>query len=103
MEDSSGINAIKMDQLIIDINDYNEKIKKTLNDINDLVDKTKTYYSSKESTAFFEMHNIKSYADDMVRLKGKYSKVEADMVDNIKLESIDIEKEFAGVSNYEYK
>ena len=114
MEDNSGINVLKMDQLIMDINDYNEKIKKTLSDISDLIEKTKSYYSSKESTSYVAafnnfktnndiiLKNIKSYADDMVRLKGKYSNVESEIAGMIKLKKIDIEKEFAGV-NYEHK
>ena len=115
MENNSGINVLKMDQLIIDINDYNEKIKKTLSDISDLLEKTKSYYSSKESTAYMSMFNnfktnnetilknIKTYADDMVRLKGKYAKVEEEVSGMIKLKAIDIEKEFAGVKEYEHK
>lgn len=92
-----GINVDGIDKLILDIYSYAEKINLTLNQISNTVDGTKTFYNSTTSTEFIKKFrelescfsavnvNIKSYAEDLTRLKNRYQRIDEDLTQRVKL------------------
>jgi len=92
----AGINIDSVDKLILDIYNYAERINKTLNQITDVVDKTKTIYNCDAANNYrnkFESFrvnfnivdkNIKSYADDLIKLKNRYQNIGDKAVETIK-------------------
>lgn len=80
----SGIST-KIDKVILEINDYAEKISNILTNIDDLVDKNIVYFNCSSKEKFIKIHNenrsnfqivvknILSYADDLTKLKNNYN------------------------------
>ena len=90
-----GINYLKIDKLILDIYDYSEKIQKTLDQISNIVDKTKDFYLCYEADCYrnkfsdFRQNfpvinkNIISYAEDLIRLKTNYQRTAGDILSSM--------------------
>lgn len=91
-----GINVDTIDKLILDIYTYAEKVSKTLNQICDVVEQTKTFYQCDDADVYrnrfnlFKSNfnvvniNLKSYADDMIKLKNKYQNIDAHLTNTVK-------------------
>lgn len=102
MQNESGINEEKLNKLILDIYNYSEKINKTLNQISEVVDKTKKIYSSKEADLYRSKYenfrvnyvnvikNINRYAEDLILVKQKYSNFDINASKRVLLEKIDL-------------
>jgi len=90
-----GINIDNIDKLILDIYDYAEKINKTLNQISSVVDQTKLFYKCDVAADYrnkflnFKTNfnvinkNVKSYADDLIKLKNKYKLVDENVTKSV--------------------
>lgn len=91
-----GINIDSIDKLILDIYNYVERINKTLNQITDVVEQTKFFYDCESAKKYrakfndfstnFEIinKNLKGYAEDMIKLKNRYQKVDENLTDTVK-------------------
>lgn len=91
-----GINIDSIDKLILDIYNYAERINKTLNQISNVVDQTKSFYECDAANAYRRKFNsfrtnfsvidknLKSYADDLIKLKNRYQNVDRNITDTIK-------------------
>lgn len=102
MQNELGINEEKLNSLILDIYNYSEKINKTLNQISEVVDKTKKIYSSKEADLYRNKYenfrvnyvnvikNINRYAEDLILVKQKYSNFDINASKRVLLEKIDL-------------
>lgn len=102
MQNELGINEKKLNSLILDIYNYSEKINKTLNQISEVVDKTKKIYSSKEADLYRNKYenfrvnyvnvikNINRYAEDLILVKQKYSNFDINASKRVLLEKIDL-------------
>ena len=100
-----GINIDSIDKLILDIYNYAERINKTLNQISDVVDQTNTFYQCDVATEYRNKFNsfrtnfaiidknIKSYADDLIKLKNRYQNVDKNITDSIKRAMNSLESE----------
>lgn len=99
----AGINVDSVDKLILDIYNYAERINKTLNQITDVVDRTKTFYNCDAANNYrnkfenFKMNfstidkNIKSYAEDLIKLKNRYQNISYQAVETIRIATNTIE------------
>ncbi len=98
MDNSSntlGVSTSKLDKLMVDVIDYAEKSKRITNAIEMLIRETREYYVSSEADLFrskFEQlvptintvnQNILVYNDDLLKLKGNYSKLEVEATELI--------------------
>lgn len=91
-----GINIDSIDKLILDIYNYAERINKTLNQVSDVVDQTKNFYDCETATNYrnkfndFKTNfsimneNLKSYAEDLIKLKNRYQNVDSNITEVIK-------------------
>ena len=91
-----GINIDSIDKLILDIYNYAERINKTLNQITDVVEQTRIFYDCASAKKYREKFNnfsanfnvintnLKSYAEDMIKLKNKYQRVDENLTDTVK-------------------
>ncbi len=92
-----GIDEPKLDKLIIDIYDYADRIKRLLNEVDDLVLETSNFYYCNEADEFrkkFEVlkssfpsvnRNIISYAEDLISAKLKFNNIDRDLSDKTNL------------------
>lgn len=101
-----GIDVDSIDKLILDIYNYNDKISKTLNQISEVVDQTKSFYVSSAATDFRNKFNsfsanfpiisknLISYADDLIKLKNRYQIIDDDLTNKVKaaISKTEIEK-----------
>ena len=106
MNNNSGINDQKIDKLILDIYEINEKVRKTLDQISETMEKTKTSWKSSEANQLRNTYdnfktnyniivkNINSYAEDFTKLKNSYKRNDIEMGKKIKLYMIDLDKTF---------
>lgn len=90
-----GINLDSIDKLILDIYNYAERANKTLNQIADVVDQTKTFYNCDEADNYrnkfnsfrtnFKVvnKNLVSYAEDLIKIKNRYQNVSDEMTQTI--------------------
>lgn len=98
-----GINVDSIDKLILDIYSYAEKINKTLNEISNIVDDTKTFYQCENGTNYrrkfddFKTNfvivdgNLKGYAEDLIKLKNRYNKIDENITNAIKNATINMQ------------
>ena len=96
MNDTIGLNEEGIKKVIMDIYDYCEKINKTLNQISDVVEDTKNFYCCdtadeyrKKFTEFSSnfptiVNSLKSYADDLNKLKSNVSLIDSNMAFSVK-------------------
>lgn len=80
----NGINETKLDKMILDLRNYVEKINRTLNQISEVVDDTKNYFSSQSGNLYRKKYslleanfstiknNLLSYSDDLLKVKFRY-------------------------------
>lgn len=90
-----GINLDSIDKLILDIYNYAERVNKTLNQISDVVDQTKTFYNCEDADNYrnkfnsfrtnFKIvnQNLISYAEDLIKLKNRYQNMSVEMTQTI--------------------
>lgn len=86
-QDVVGINEQAINKLIMDIYDCADRINIILNSIDDIVAGTSSYFVNESANNFrrkFEQlklnfptvnYNIKSYAEDLTKLKNSYSNI----------------------------
>lgn len=91
-----GINIDSVDKLILDIYNYAERINKTLNQISNVVDQTKSFYACDAADNYRNKFNsfrtnfnvvnknVISYAEDLIKLKNKYQNIDDNMTQTIK-------------------
>ena len=96
MENNIGINEEKLDKLILDIYNYCEKINVTLNQVSDVVEDTKVFYTGDVADSFrkkFSLYssnflniraNLCSYADDLIKLKSKINLIDYNSASTVK-------------------
>ncbi len=108
MQNNIGINNDGIDKIALDIYGYAERISKTLNQIIDVIDRTKEFYICEEATNYrnkFENFktnfniinkNIISYADDFIKLKSRFEGINSDM-------SFYIKQSTGKIENRDYK
>lgn len=90
-----GINLDSVDKLILDIYNYAERVNKTLNQISDVVDQTKTFYvcdaadnyrnkfNSFRTNFNVVNKNLVSYAEDLIKLKNRYQNMSDEITQTI--------------------
>ena len=90
-----GVNVDGIDKLILDIYNYAEKINKTLNQITNVVEQTKSFYDCDIANDYrnkfnnFKTNfniinkNIQSYAEDLIKLKNKYRDVDMNITNDV--------------------
>lgn len=100
-----GINVDTIDKLILDIYNYAEKINKTLNQISEVVDQTKTFYECDTANNYRNKFNsfrtnfvvidknLKSYAEDLIKLKNKYQRIDDNLTESIKRATFNMQNE----------
>lgn len=98
-----GIDVDSIDKLVLDIYNYADKISKTLNQISEVVDRTKSFYVSSASNDFRNKFNsfsanfptinknIVSYADDLIKLKNRYQTIDEDLTQTVRKAMLKIE------------
>lgn len=112
MEKQSGINDVKIDKLVLDIYDINEKIRKTLDQISETMDRTSSVWKSSDAKLFRDAYdnfktnyniitkNISSYSEDFTKLKNSYNAKDTEMAKKVNLYMINIDETF-GVKKYD--
>lgn len=97
--DVVGVNEKGIDNLILEIYDYVEKIKGQLNQFEDLVDSTKNFYQSESGENFrnrfvelkdnFQVvnDNILSYSVELSRVKEKHYGISIDLSNELRQKS----------------
>lgn len=98
-----GINGATIDKLALDIYNYAERINKTLNEIANVVDQTRNIYSCVAANNYRNRFNnirvnfnvvnknIQSYAEDIIKLKSKYSDIGSNSTQIIRKATIKME------------
>ena len=98
-----GINSSTIDKLALDIYNYDERINKTLNEISNVVDQTRSVYSCAAANNYRNRFsniranfnvvnkNIQSYAEDIIKLKAKYSDIGSNSTQIIRKATIKME------------
>lgn len=101
-ENIIGYNEQSLNKIILDIYTSNEKIKRILNQISDIVDKTSLVYSSVEATQFRKKYdnfsanyanvvkNINSYSEDLIKFKNKQEINQAEQSNRVELKMISL-------------
>lgn len=91
----AGIDKAKIDALILEINDYAEKINNILTNIDDLVATNIDYFNCSSKEKFKKIHNenrsnfkqivnnVLNYADDLTKIKRYYSDINSNISNNI--------------------
>ncbi len=111
MENKAGINNEKLTVLIKEIYDTVENVNNILNQVSDAVDRSKKCYNCSNATSYTNMYddfktnyniilnNMKSYAVDFTNLINSYQNKDAELKQELRLKSIDIENMY-GVGEY---
>ena len=98
-----GINEQAIDNLILDIYDYADRINVILNSLEDTFDKYADCFMDASSSNFkykldqlksnfpIVNNNIKSYADDLIKVKNSFVNVSVDMAQLIKNKALEAE------------
>lgn len=98
-----GINIDSVDKLILDIYNYAERVNKTLNQISNVVDQTKSFYvcdaadnyrnkfNSFRTNFSIVNKNLISYAEDLIKLKNRYQNISDDMTQIVRKQIANIE------------
>ena len=91
-----GINEQKIDKLVLDINNYAERINNVLNNMEDLVNSTNSFFLEEVGNEFRNNFkqlssnfptvktNILSYSQDLIKVKLNYQKTVVNIVDDLK-------------------
>lgn len=92
---NAGINVNSIDNLIIEVNNYTETIKRILNDFDDIVQENMQYFICDSKEKFLIIHNenkynysifeknILSYANDLLNVKKKWQDIVEDVSTNL--------------------
>ena len=95
----TALDETSINKLILEIGDYSEKIKLTLNRINDLMNDAKTSYKCASASKVFSRYsqfndnyniivkNILSYQTDLINLKRKFKSGVSEISQNIRRDS----------------
>ncbi len=98
-----GINSATIDKLALDIYNYAERINRTLNEIANIVDQTRNIYSCTAANNYRNKFNniranfnvvnknIQSYAEDIIKLKAKYSIIDINSTQIVKKATVKME------------
>lgn len=91
-----AINENEINRLILDINDFTIKMKKIFNEMESIVDGTRSYYDCNCATRYrnsfnvfkqnfpIMANNLLTYKKDMQNLKFKFSKQEGVLSENLR-------------------
>ena len=103
MEDLISVNEEAIDKLVLDLYDYSERINNVLNQINDLVNYSSTYFKGQISNDIVGKYNslkislenfkrnIYSYSSDLVKVKNQFRNRASDLTLEVKRQASNIQ------------
>lgn len=96
MEDLISINEEGIDKLVLDLSDHFEKINNILNQINDLIYESKSYFNCSVNDQLIKQYsemklnidnfkaNISSYSIDLIKVKNRFRQNDSNLSVTIK-------------------
>ena len=106
--DLVALNETAVDNIMLDVIEYSNKIKIIFNKIDDLVEQLKAEYVCSSATIFYKQYeelndnysvivnNILSYNNDLMSLKKRYVSTLGDLTQQIKSETVLLEASNTG-------
>lgn len=91
MGNISGINEVKLDNLVLDIYDYTDKVNQILNNIDELILKSSNYFKCDSSDYIRNRYqqlafnyttlkqNMLNCANDLIKVKHHYQNIDSDV------------------------
>lgn len=96
MNETISINEDGLNKLILEVNDYNEKINSIINQIDDLIISSKDKFICEEADELFQKFseldaskknltiNLENYSNDLLKVKRKFKEISDLMTEEVK-------------------
>jgi len=105
LEDLISINEEAIDKLVLNLYDYSERINNILNQINDLMNYSSTYFKGQQSNEIIKKYNdlqtsivnvkqnISSYPADLIKVKNRFRNTASNISMNVRRQTSNIQSD----------